>query len=329
MALPVDPEDIKEEFLEYVKNNPLTSICDLAPKERLPFFSGHPVQPEWMEEARKIKQAKASSEIAILRPQNMAKIVNVEPRQQGKSFRNAITELGKSILRLGETSRDAASTTQAQSDALNAISKHIHIKNEQEFKKLYLGTFETEKKMSGSYPVRIEAISLDHKGGTKSYHITKVTNQNGKSLVIYRWGKTGAFGEVMTEKFESASAADKAFEKKLGTKMKGGYSPDAQHDPMPVDVNDFDGLRKKLGRPTMARLGPDHISHIDGDVDTSGVKDAETPRIGEDGRLNPQAEAEKRKRLEEEKRKARKEMERRQQQEYEAAYTANPNFGAF
>ncbi len=265
-----------------------------------------------------------------MRPEAVAKITNIEtqPRQQGKTFAQSLKKFANALTGTAEKTRELAATTQAQSDALNAISKQLQKRVDEDIKSLIDGTFETEKKMS-AYPVRVESISLDHRGGTKSYHATKVTAQGGNSLVILRFGKTGAFGQVKVDMHDLASRADKAFEKKIDEKMKKGYAVDPKHDPKPQDASDFEELRRLIGRATIGKLGPNHLSHIDPSLDTTGVREAELPRYDENGHLDKETQAEKARRLEEEKRKAREELKRREEEEFKTAYADNPNFGAF
>lgn len=183
--------------------------------------------------------------------------------------------------------------------------------------------------MSSTYPISIEIVSLEHKGGTKAYHLYRMSTKSGASLVAFRWGKVGTFGEVQTHKFDTIGSAEEAFDKKLAAKMRGGYSPSTRHDPKPSTAPSFEDLRDAIGRPMLTRLGPTNLKHIDPNIDTTGMKEPDPPRLDENGRLHPGTEAKKRREEEERVRKAAAEIAAREEQERQEAYKDNPLFGAF
>lgn len=254
-----------------------------------------------------------SWDLSVRRPEAIAMIKSVEfqSRRQGKTI--------KAVNRLKDALLNLSSSTRELSDATSAISKSLQ----------NLQTVKSEKRMAKVYPIQIESVSLDHSGGTKSYHAKKLVAQSGKSLVIFRWGKTGTFGDIQVFEFDTASEADKAFEKKLASKMSNGYAISPRHDPKPVKADDFEELRALMGRAMMSKIGASNLKYIDPTADTTGMREVELPRLDEEGRINWEAVTERSLRLEEEKRKAREEIAARERAEAESAYSNNPIWGAF
>jgi predicted DNA-binding WGR domain protein len=118
---------------------------------------------------------------------------------------------------------------------------------------------------------------------TKSYYLTLVTTSTGRTVLIRRWGKKGAFGELKAETYERPIQGEKAWDKLEREKTGKGYR---QEGPMRVEeVKSAAELKSKMGLPVFAKMGKEAVSWLDPDLDTSGMRDAEPPRIGEDGRL--------------------------------------------
>jgi predicted DNA-binding WGR domain protein len=132
-----------------------------------------------------------------------------------------------------------------------------------------------------AYPMTIRTLSMHQ--ATKSYHLTLVTTADGKSLFIRRWGKKGAFGEVKPEPYSTVKDGERAWDKLDRAKTGGGYRPEGL--PRNETANDAAELRSKLGLPVYNKIGKDAINHLDPSIDTSGMREAEPPRVGEDGKL--------------------------------------------
>lgn len=182
------------------------------------------------------------------------------------------------------------------------------------------------------YPINRVMVSLDHKGGTKSYHLMLLSAASGASVVIFRWGKTGQFGEMQVHCFKTLSEAEKEFEKKLRSKQSGGYF--VTSDIKEKSALNDQQLRQIVGLPIFAKMGAAAIKHLDPGFDTSGMREADPPRFSEDGE-NLESERRAKEaadlRVKHKEEMERLEQERRDREEAErrAVYGANPIFGAF
>jgi predicted DNA-binding WGR domain protein len=168
-----------------------------------------------------------------------------------------------------------------------------------------------------SYPMSISRASLDHRGGTKSYHLLQITNALGQSVFVSRWGKTGAFGDVKIER-GSSDAMSKAWLKKHSEKERGGYAVVSSEN---FKAKDLDELIKWVGRPTWTKLSADDLKHLDSTIGTNGVREAEPPRFTESGDFVG-VQARKVEITEEMK-------EQVKLEKFEQARARNPNYGRF
>lgn len=116
--------------------------------------------------------------------------------------------------------------------------------------------------------------TLDHKGGTKSYHITTLESEAGPAIVIYRWGKTGQFGQIKVERFSSGAAAEHAVMKKVGEKRSGGYIERPVSDSL---LRDEAGLKTFLTTPVLMAIGRDDILHVIPGFDISFMRAVAKP----------------------------------------------------
>lgn len=172
------------------------------------------------------------------------------------------------------------------------------------------------------YPMTIYTESMDHKGGTKSYHFMIIANAQGKSVLVNRWGKTGAFGQFQVQTFEKFSEATAAKSKKRADRRNNGYqigNVDKQDQ-----IFDADGLRKFLGHGYGPQFGPDNLLHLDPEYDVTGVRGAKVD-YDADGNKIDNAKRVDRAAIEEAQRREREEQQAREQ----VQYSANPNFGLF
>ena len=183
---------------------------------------------------------------------------------------------------------------------------------------------------SEHYPVRIERVSLKHKGGTKAFHLYVISNIQGKSLFVTRWGRIGAFGSIKVEEFDTRKEAEKAFGKKLNEKTSRGYRNDNNGGEI---ANAQDEFSTKVGMILFNKLGAKAVNHIDPDYDTTGMREVDPPQYDEEtgARLDAQ-----RRFSDEQMIKMKEQAEREQREMKEAAdaarmkkYKDNPLFGAF
>lgn len=130
------------------------------------------------------------------------------------------------------------------------------------------------------YPIKSRSISLDHRGGTKSYHLMIIEAANGKCVVINRWGKTGSFGEMKVETFDSPVAAQKAFDKKEREKGRNGYSQTGST--RDTEAADASELVKAIGMATFNKMGAAAVKHLDPNFDTTGMREADPPQYDEE-----------------------------------------------
>lgn len=170
------------------------------------------------------------------------------------------------------------------------------------------------------YPIKVSSISLDHKNGTKSYHLMVVETADGTALFINRWGKTGQFGELQVKTCTKAEAW-KAFEAKEREKTRGGYgAKGAMRVQEAVTGTD---LPKAMTLAVFNKVGAKAINFIDPGFNTSGMRELDDPRTDEDGRV-----------VNDTTRKAdiAAQLEAQRLEEAAAAaqsYASNPNYGRF
>lgn len=132
------------------------------------------------------------------------------------------------------------------------------------------------------YPISVHTVSMDHKGGTKSYHLVRLVTNDGKSVVVNRWGKKGVFGDIKVHHFRSGEerVGVNAFDKKYREKTSNGYETVRDDEVYPKDETE---LRRALGRTLFIALGATTVSFIDPDIDVSGLRDAKRADYDEDG----------------------------------------------
>ena len=174
--------------------------------------------------------------------------------------------------------------------------------------------------MSSPYPMKVTSETLEHGGGTKAYHIYSVQTADGPTLVIYRWGKVGAFGEIKTEQHPHAAAARDAMEKKRRSKESNGYREKAFTPEKKVE--DVAALRGALGLALFEKIGKTNLNFLDPDIDTSRMRDVDPPSYDEDGnKLDNARKADLSRQLAAEAERKRKEVA--------ATLAAHPDFGRF
>nr|AJW30269.1 hypothetical protein pLM21S1_p151 [Sinorhizobium sp. LM21] len=130
------------------------------------------------------------------------------------------------------------------------------------------------------YPIKSRTITLDHRGGTKSYHLVLIEAANGNCVVINRWGKTGAFGEMKVETFDSPIKAQKAWDKKEREKTGKGYAQ--KGGTRERSVAETSELPKIVDAMTFNKMGASAVKHLDPFFDTSGMREADDPQYDEE-----------------------------------------------
>jgi predicted DNA-binding WGR domain protein len=130
------------------------------------------------------------------------------------------------------------------------------------------------------YPIKMRTISLDHRGGTKSYHLMMIEAANGNCVVVNRWGKTGVFGEMKVETFDSPVKAQKAWDKKEREKTGKGYSQTGST--REAIASEQSELSRTIGLSTFNKMGASAVKHLDPSFDTTGMREADPAQYDEE-----------------------------------------------
>lgn len=131
------------------------------------------------------------------------------------------------------------------------------------------------------YPITSRTITLNHQGGTKSYHLHLIQAASGNCVVINRWGKTGALGEMKIETFDSPIKAQRAFDRKETEKTRKGYRQDTPA--RETTAKDSSELVKAVGNVYFNKMGAAAVQHLDPGFDTTGMRQLDGPNWDEDG----------------------------------------------
>lgn len=131
------------------------------------------------------------------------------------------------------------------------------------------------------YPMEGIKSSFLHQNGTKEYFLTLIVNNEGKGIVIRRWGSKGKTGQIKVTCFNTAAAAEKDFEKETDLRQSGSKSYQIT-DSKVVTVEAQDKLPLIIGRTVYPKMGPKGISHLDPDIDVSDIREPDNDR-DEDG----------------------------------------------
>ncbi|UIN38314.1 WGR domain-containing protein [Methylobacterium oryzae] len=135
------------------------------------------------------------------------------------------------------------------------------------------------------YPIALRKKSMLHRQGTKEYHQVLIVNGEGRAVVIQRWGKKNAEGQMRVDAFHHSDAAVAEFESKDRDKKRNGYEHDPARDTI-VQCDDEADFRKKLGILYLSKLGPDNLEHIAPGADTTGVRTPDPqPEFDRDGKI--------------------------------------------
>lgn len=120
--------------------------------------------------------------------------------------------------------------------------------------------------MAKTFPIQIRKITMDHRTGTKQYHLVLITSASadGVEVTLLRWGKTGAWGQVQAERGRAAFIA------KLREKQDRGYNVTKENI---VDATDEADFKLKIGAGYLAHA-KDFYDQIIPGGDTTGMKAA-------------------------------------------------------
>lgn len=112
-------------------------------------------------------------------------------------------------------------------------------------------------------PLKVTQWSLDHSGGTKSYHIYVILDEVTKrAMTVFRYGKTGAFGQLQFTHFDTLGKAERFADKKDSEKSGGGYRQTgiSKVDSCATEL----ALRTKIGLELQLRLNGAELSKLAG-----------------------------------------------------------------
>lgn len=179
--------------------------------------------------------------------------------------------------------------------------------------------------MSDVYPITVlkESARANSSSGGKDYHLVLVKAANGKSLVIYRWGKKDQWGSGWdVKRFDTADEAEAAFRSKHREKMGREH-----RNRLPIsglwECDNQLAFKARLGLQYFGQLGASNLHHIDPDMDVTGSREREVAEWDEnEGRA---ISAEERKRRAE----AVKALEPKQETVEERAAETNSAWGMF
>lgn len=175
-----------------------------------------------------------------------------------------------------------------------------------------------------SYPISADMWSLDHKGGTKSYHFLVLGNNDGHATVILRYGKTGTFGQFMVTNFTSLSEAQHFASKKADEKDTGGYQQTSESKRR--IINNRAELATFIGGVNMSnykKKNPNFLSYVD-PVDP-GADAVNEKAMQSEAALRNQEKAQR----DFEAKAKLEELLRQQDLAEKAVYANNPNFRRF
>lgn len=135
-----------------------------------------------------------------------------------------------------------------------------------------------------TYPIKIVKKSLDHQGGTKSYHIVEVITADGRLMLVKRWGKKGSFGSIDVITGGATTSLGGGATTSLGVrilrdKQKRGYD---EVDHKELKANDLEEFKRLMTPRLYTSLGANNIAYLIPDAETTGIKEPEKIEWEED-----------------------------------------------
>lgn len=127
-----------------------------------------------------------------------------------------------------------------------------------------------------SYPIKYHHLRAVHSGGTKEYNFHQFDTADGKSVVVFSWGKIDTFGQAEAFVFESLEAAAGKMNSKINSKIggRGGYS--IKGDQTISFENKIDLLSDIRLKMLLNAMGANALRHLDSTIQTSSAA-KETP----------------------------------------------------
>lgn len=118
---------------------------------------------------------------------------------------------------------------------------------------------------------RADSTGRRGKGFTKDYTFYAVVNKDGDGILIRKWGRTGAEGQIKVTKH----ADEEHLQHTLMQEQKQRGARDYYLDQSKETDNILSATELKmfLGRMVWPRTGADNLKHLDPDFDTTGIKD--------------------------------------------------------
>lgn len=132
------------------------------------------------------------------------------------------------------------------------------------------------------YPIVVRKITMQHRTHDKDYHQVLICTNEGRSVVINRWGKRGKDGQREHLMFDDAESALDAFLAKQETKQKDGYLYDVKKDSS-KEVNDDAEFQKAIGPLYWFKMAS-HLQFLVPGIDMKGAKDPDLPTWEADGK---------------------------------------------
>lgn len=119
--------------------------------------------------------------------------------------------------------------------------------------------------------ILIRKVSMQHRGGTKEYHLLSVRNTTtGKAILVTRWGKTGTWGQMKTEKGTETDVS-RAFDAKFDEKSGRGYRITNEKNASAANADEAQHI---IGITYWPQIGAANLEHVLPGVDTTGVREA-------------------------------------------------------
>ncbi|AMB48234.1 WGR domain-containing protein [Methylobacterium sp. AMS5] len=131
------------------------------------------------------------------------------------------------------------------------------------------------------YPIAVRKLTMQHRTHEKDYHQVLICTNEGRSVVINRWGKRGAKGQMEIKRFGTIKEATAALESKNRDKQKGGYVHDRSKDNL-VQCNDEAEFKKAVGTLYWFEMKSDLVFLVP-NIPTDGMKDPDLPTWEPDG----------------------------------------------
>lgn len=134
------------------------------------------------------------------------------------------------------------------------------------------------------FPIIVRKVTMKHRTHEKDYHQVLICTNDDRSLVINRWGKRGAKGQLEFNRHADPASAVAGFETKQSTKRRDGYVHESSADKI-FETHDEAELRKAIGLLYWGEMKSELEWLVPG-IDTAGAKDPDLPTWAEeDGKL--------------------------------------------